>query len=436
MHSAVAWLVLFLLFVGLVGLTGCRFSLRPLLYDVRVEPALISPNADGVDDVTHIFYGLGRHANVSIYFVDAAGTRYYFRKEQPRSPGRYDVYWGGVIKGETLYENEFTHAVVTDRVLPDGEYRWVIEATDDRGRTAQQSGVITLVDADTQVPELRNFSVTPQLFRPNQDGLRDDRVAISYFLNKDVEEIQVYLVDPKQPGVKYPIPEREREIEPGEAGYHYYDYEGGVDRGADPPPDGTYYVVGEARDAAGNRVMVTSTLTIVEGGKPRADIVNADIDWQGESDRSIFVPLGGTFCFTATVENYGRVPIRTSGPWPGTVYNLDENYNTLAARTGEDSWYIQAGVWRFGINFETTGIDFPFRFAVGRKQDLERRMIDGREQWYLLPGHRGLVTGCIHANVPLPRQNVMFWGGLIHEQVGINAENNYVDRVVVTVGVP
>ena len=48
----------------------------------------------------------------------------------------------------------------------------------------------------------------------------------------------------------------------------------------------------------------------------------------------------------------------------------------------------QAGVFRFGVNYDTTGIDFPFRWAIGRQEDLERRVIDGEEQWYLLPGER------------------------------------------------
>ena len=72
---------------------------------------------------------------------------------------------------------------------------------------------------------------------------------------------------------------------------------------------------------------------------------------------------------------------RTTTPWP--------------ARQDEESWYQQAGIWRFGVNFDTTGVDFPFRWAIGRKEDLEERIIDGKPQYYLLPGKRGQVNGCI-----------------------------------------
>jgi hypothetical protein len=151
-------------------------------------------------------------------------------------------------------------------------------------------------------------------------------------------------------------------------------------------------------------------------------------------NRVVGVPLGQTLCFTATVENIGPVPLRTAGPWPGQKYKFSENYNTLAAREGEDSWYQQAGVWRFGVNFDTTGVDFPFRWAVGRKEDLEERIIDGKPQYYLLPGKRGLVSGCIEFDQVPPVGTNFWWGGLIQEFVQI--ANNDIDRISVPVGAP
>ena len=127
------------------------------------------------------------------------------------------------------------------------------------------------------------------------------------------------------------------------------------------------------------------------------------------------------------------MPIRTTGPWPGQEYQFTENYNTLA-RQGHEAWFQQAGVWRFGINFDTTGVDFPFRWAVGRPQDLEMRLIDGVEQWYLLPGKSGEVSGCVVIN-EVPPVGTNFWnGGLIHESVAV--VNNNIDRITVQVGTP
>jgi hypothetical protein len=304
---------------------------------------------------------------------------------------------------------------------------------DKNGVVASESGTIVLRDGDTVLPELRNFTVVPQQFTPNQDSI-DDWVSISYYLPKDVDTVQVYLVDPAQPDFKYFIAERERVIEPGEKGYHEYRYEADVDQGAEAPPDGAYTVVGEARDLAGNHVVVSSTLTIEDGGKPRADILQGEIDWSGEVNRVVSVPLGGTLCFTATIQNEGTVSIRTAGPWPGTTYKFTENNNTLALKEDDPSFRQQAGVFRFGVNYDTTGIDFPFRWAIGRPADLERRVIDGRDQWYLLPGQRGLAYGCIEFDEAPPVGTNFWWGGLIHEFVDV--PNNYVDRISVTVGQP
>lgn len=433
--------LLFCLLSLAFALSACgrlALSVGPLLRDVSVSPQQISPNADGDTDATEIRYSLSRAADVSIFFENEAGEQFYFRQERRRSPGDYRVLWGGVVDEPEVVELPGGTAEILSRVLPDGSYRWVVQATDDRGNREAVDGTITLTDGDTAVPELHNFAVVPQTFRPNQDGLRDDWVSISYYLTKDVDAVQVYLLDPQKPGVKFHIAEGPNVVEPEEAGYHEYRYEGGVDLNAEPPPDGTYQIVGEARDRAGNRVRVTSQLTIEEGGKPRADVAQGEIDWQGEMNRVVSVPLGQKLCFSAVVRNEGTVPIRTTGPWPGQEYKFSQNYNTLAAGADgadpREEWFQQAGVWRFGVNFDTTGIDFPFRWAIGRPQDLERRVIDGREQWYLLPGDAGEVSGCILFDEEPPVGTNFWWGGLIHEFVGV--ANNYIDRISVQVGAP
>jgi hypothetical protein len=423
----------------LLGLTVSGCHVRPLLYAASVSPDLISPNADGVDDATNIAYTLSRNASLSIYFQNQAGERFYFRKERPRSAGEYRVQWGGSINQDRWLENEFGRELIKSWVLPDGAYTWVVEATDAEGGVGRAEGQITLSGGDTAVPELRKFRVAVPEFTPNQDGLAD-RTGISYDLNKDVESVQVYLYDPDQPNVKYPLEEEPRAVEPGEAGPHYYDYDGGVDRGAEPPPDGLYVVAAEARDLVGHHVVVSDTLTIKNGGKPRALVINATIHWSDAvrslESTEVYLPLGSTLCFTTYVENYGRVPIRTSGPPSGTHYRSDQNFNTLAVEMEDDSFYEQPGVWRFGVRFDTSQLDFPYRWAVGLPEELRCEVIEGREQCFLDPGERGTVSGCIELIGPFPRNQIYAWGGLIHQWVAISAENNYVDRVLIQVGEP
>ena len=409
-------------------MTGCS-SFRPLITDVEFVPTTISPNADGKDDVTHIFYRLSRNADFTAYFTDRKGQRFYLRKNRRRSAGKYDFFWGGVIPTHERFTTKYFDGLALDKVLPDGVYTYTFEAVDDGGHRGVVQGQIEIRNADTVLPELREFTLSQKIFSPNQDGI-DDRVGITYYLNKKASRVRVYLLGPD--GTEYPIEEKERNIPSGEPGIHYYDYDAGIDKRAEPPPDGTYTVVGEVTDLVGNHTMITRTLTITEGGVPRADILNGVVDFSAK-----VVPLGGKLVFTSTVENIGKVPIRTSGPPPGTVYHIGENFNTLAKRSGDTSWYEQPGVWRFGINFETNaGIPYPFRFAVGREQDLEKRVIDGKTYYYLLPGHRGLVTGTIIIDEKQPRNPVYFWGGLIHEDVGIESFNNYVDAHSISIGVP
>jgi hypothetical protein len=421
-------LLLFLLLL-MTFLASC--SGTSMLSDARIEPASISPNADGVNDIARISYTIHRPCNISIYFEDAAGTRYYFRQDRHRGARDYNVLWGGVIEEAHWLDDAHRVGVRSGRVLPDGQYTWVIEATDENQYQERVQGVLTIQDADTNPPQFENFAVTPAVITPNQDGI-DDRASITYWLTKDVAEVQVYLLNPNdaaKPDRKYPLEPNEREVEATQRGYHYYDYDGGIDRGADPPADGDYLVVAEAWDAAGNHTLISRTLSIEKGGYPRASIVKGEVTMIGPFDDGLHlnIPLGGKMIFTATIENDGPVPIRTAGPWPGTVYKASENYNTLAYRHDDKSWFEQSGTWRFGLNYQSNfGQDWPFRFAVGRKnEDLRCEIIDGLEQCFLDPGQRGLVYGTIIWDVIPPRNPFRIWGGLLHEDVRI--ENNYAD---------
>jgi hypothetical protein len=401
--------LLTILTLALLFAAGCAGS--SLLTDVNVTPQTITPNADGLEDVTRISYHLNDSANLSIYFLNEQGQRHYFRDNRRRSAGDYQVDFGGVVDGS---------------MLPDGAYTWVVEALADSGQTVSQTGQLTIQNADTKKPLLDGFSVYPQVFSPNQDGI-NDRVDINYYLTKEAEVV-VYLIAPDGE-TRYPIAEVEREIEPGEPGFHTYDYEGGVDLGADPPPDGLYTVYAEAVDRVGNRTIVTSTLTIEEGGVPRADIVSAEVDFYNPATGDTVIPLGQTLAFTLTVENFGNVPIRTNGPNAGEAYRSDENFNTKG-------FFQSSGTWRIGIDYEgNPSYAYPYRWAVGSLDQLEKRIINGKEEYYLMPGQRAMVVGSIQIlDVPADRDTVEFWAGLIHEDVRIEVFNDHVSPTPIIIG--
>ncbi len=395
---------------GLLLLAACG-SLQPLLSEVNLAPATISPNADGLTDVTRISYRLARSANLSIYLEDESGQRHYFRQDRRRSEGDYQVDFGGVVEGA---------------MLPDGRYTWVVEAVDDDGQAMREQGDLTIENADTTRPELQGFSIYPQVFTPNRDGI-DDRVTINYYLTKEAQ-VSVYLIAPDNQ-TRYPVAEKERDIEPGQPGFHVYDYEGGVDLGAEPPPDGDYTVYAEAVDRVGNRTVVTGALTVTEGGVPRADIVSAQVDFYNPATGDQVIPLGATLAFTLTVENFGSVPIRTTGPDPGEFYRSDENFNTKGV-------FESSGAWRVGIDYEgNPSYAYPYRWAVGSPAELEQRTINGNTVYYLMPGRRAVVTGSIQVlEAPGDKDSVTFWAGLIHEDVSIEVFNDHVDPQPIRIG--
>lgn len=392
-----------------------------LLRNVRVADAEISPNADGMNDVTTISYQLSRNGRVSIYFENESGDRFYFREEKPRGAGEYRVAFSGIVDGFALPDDEIQGQILS-RLLPDGRYTWTIEATDDRGVTESQQGQITIRDGDPELPDMRNFTLDRETFSPNRDGI-DDRIRAQFFLAKDVADLRVFLVMPD--GSEQPILEYEQNVPARRAGWHYYDYAGGVDEGATPPPDGTYPIVAIARDEEGQVVRVENELAIAYGGVPRAHIfpppTGDTVSWNVTA-----VPICDTLYFTLTVENYGTTPIRTSGPPPGTVYDSDWNYNTLG-------WFTESGAFRVGIGFENEITNYPYRWAVGSPEDLTE--IDGH--YYLMPGDRAVVTGGIRlTNVFGVRNPQPVWAGLIHEDVEVSQFNARVDPAAILVNAP
>ena len=415
------WRLVTFLPLFLALLVGC--GERHLLSDVSFSSEHLSPNADRSGDVLSIQYRLSQSAELSIYFLDEAGNRYDFRTNESRQRSSWEPYtvlFAGIVDGYVLPSEENAGYSITRRVLQNGTYTWVIEASDGAGITEQETGTLVVEDADTSLPELLNLTVYPPVFTPNRDGI-SDRARINVWLTKNVDSLTVYLLD--QDGVRFHVPEDEQSpARPNEPGLHSFDYDAGVDLGADPPPDGTYIVWAEARDEVGQHTVSTGTLTILNGGVPRGYIYNGEVAWSSE-----VVRIGETLHFTLTVENDSATPLRTGGPMPGTVYSSDENYATL----GET---IQSGAFRVGVGCEDSAINYPFRWAVGSADELEE---DEQGYLYLPPFTSAVVTGGITFVGYVEAHNPQYcWAGLIHEDVEIALVNNQVSPVLLTIEEP
>lgn len=412
-----------LLFVIVAVVIGWRVVRgdSSLLRHVVVQKEIITPNADGSEDATYIEYEISRNATVSIFFENEAGKRFYFRREKPRGAGEYRVDFSGIVDGYQLSGETIAGEVLT-RLLQNGAYTWTVEAVDMQGNREAIQGSLQIVDADPVLPAIRDFSIYPLVFTPNRDGI-SDRAEISLFLDKDVDQLRVFILG--SDGTEYPIEEDEKLALDRAEGWHYFDYDAGVDDAATPPPDGTYTVVAMVRDLEGQQMRAENELTIQYGGVPRARIVPS-VAGDTFALSATAVVLCDTLYFTVTVENYGSTPIRTSGPPPGTVYDSDWIYNTM-------NWHTESGVMRIGVGFENELRPYPYRWAVGNATDLEE--IDGHA--YLMPGKRAIVTGGIRVvDVFGDRNPQPIWVGLIHEDVEISELNNHVDPHAVLVDIP
>ena len=183
-------------------------------------------------------------------------------------------------------------------------------------------------------------------------------------------------------------------------------------------------MVAEAADAVGQQVRVSNQLAIRNGGVPRADIVNAEVDFSATT-----VILGDTLVFTLTVENYGDAPIRTSGPPPGTVYDMQQNANTLG-------WFDESGAWRVGIDCDTCIRDYPWRWALGTPETLTPIEEGGETHYYLMPGQAATISGAVRLTAAPDRNPLYFWAGLIHEDVEVSTVNNRVGPELITIEKP
>ena len=388
---------------GLLLITAC--SSGPLLTAVTVNPETISPRPGEKNRATKIGYSLSRPAQVSVYLQDA-NSKYVLRENQSRAAGDFEILFGGSVD---------------NRTLNDGTYQVVVTAQDNSGVHEEKTAALNIVNADTTLPELQAFTVFPQEFTPNQDGL-DDRVIIRYYLTKPAR-VNVYLTDGKK---KFPIDEKKEttlltEDKLSAIGAHEYDYDAGIDRGAPPPPDGTYTVVAEAVDANGNLVKQEAPLTIKNGGTPRAEIIGSGGDMAPR-----VVPLGDTLFFTITVRNIGTVPIRTKGPEPGFVYSTSQNYSVIEQ-------YEEPGIWRLGVDSEgnSIGRQYPYRWQLGSSDELTKVEREGKTIYYLMPGQVATLTGGIKIVDKPPKVDPVYWFGLVQEQVRIVEDHVEPTRITV-----
>jgi len=120
-------------------------------------PAIVTPNGDGRGDSATITYRLTAPALVTASVVDSFGDTVGTLFSQRKTAGTQSFVWSSVA-------------------LPDGRYRLVLAAKDDRGTQVQTTRPIS-VDRT-----LASFATSAAAVSPNGDG-RLDTLAFSFRLN-------------------------------------------------------------------------------------------------------------------------------------------------------------------------------------------------------------------------------------------------------------
>ncbi len=429
------------------------FILQPtgaLLQSAGFSIDTISPNADGVDDIAVFSYSLSRRAYVTLTLRNEDGQSFVFRDRQPRIAGDYGVNFSGVVDGFTLPDEEPVSGEIERRLLPNGQYTWTFEAAaQDSDEIQTQEGTLVIEAADTALPLIQAFEISSDEFSPNQDGVHD-RVRVNVYLAK-AATLEVYLQDGD--GFKIYLAERLLGRDPGDEGNHEYDYDGGVDDGYEPPPDGEYQLFAVAQDDEGQRIVRQTMIKLVDGGLPQVEIsaqavggsvcfstLPWDEDYASDAEaigRRIAEPegscsalttlsmeQGNLLVFKLSVWNYGKTPIRTMGPFSGTVYEYDQLSSTLG-------YLEQDGTFRIGIHCTTAIDDHPWRWGLGERSQLREEYdpVANDTFYYLDPGERAVVWGAIRMTEIFEEQNPQdCYASLIHEGVNIDAYQRGVGR--------
>lgn len=386
-------------------LAGCAPA--SLASGAAVNPGVISPNGDGVDDQADFSYAVSRDSLLNITLLDSAGKAYAFRKNEQRPAGRYAAIFNGTYAPDPASPQRL--------VMPDGEYTVVLEAipaNKDRGWQPQGApvewrGKLTIQGGDAQAPVVGDVVSTYSSITPNGDADQDE-TQISYSLSKKAT-VTITAVD--KAGTSYLL------SAPTERSAALFSHDWNGTSTGNLLPDGPYTIHIRAQDLAGNISEGTAQVSIERSGVPKLEITKV-----------IFTPpavaKGGVLQVEIRVRNSGKVPLRTIGPAPGTAYDTDINYNYWRDSDGQPIYFERAGVWRVGVEWSVAGRSYPARWGLSKD-------ICGKDFCDLQPGQEAVITGSIKVNIDQTR-DVYFWASVVQEGVGFPGGRVGQQRIVVS----
>ena len=157
------------------------------------------------------------------------------------------------------------------------------------------------------------------------------------------------------------------------------------------------------------------SVIVSQGGVPKLVITSARFT-------PISVPRGGALNVEITVENVGDVPIYTLGPPSGTTYTTQMNFNSFRSDdpNAPPKFFERAGVWRVGVDWESSGRPYPVRWALTDELDQP-----------ILPGEESTITGTIEVLIDRTT-TVVFWASVVQEGVGFPGGRVGLTRITIS----
>lgn len=396
----------------LLAVVGCGSG--QFLSPLSVSLSTITPDGTGRDDVTDVDYTLRKRANVSATLIGSDGkTTYLLRPPQTRAPDDYQIAFNGTVPvpGKKWL-----------RVVPDGTYRFVVQAKDPTGQTVTREAPITVKNADTTPPEIAQVTVQYPTFTPNGDG-DQDTTNVGYQLTKKAK-VRVYATSATGAFNLILAP---KTLDAGMLSFAW----DGTDQNGNVLPDGKYDIHIEATDLAGNFTDYVTKVAIANGGTPRASISSVKFT-------PTAIAVGGSIHVEVTVKNTGTVPIKTLGPPSGYTFQTDKSYASIVNDKGIPIYYERAGVWRVAVGWQNEAIEYPCRWGFFGADYLKKNsngQPDGSGTFSrdLLPGEQVVVTGTITIAQNLAQINSQrFFAAL--EQGGVGFPTGQVGQTNITIG--
>lgn len=374
----------------------------PILHGLTVQPNTFTPNQDGIADRVSISYRLDEPAEVRVWLQAKDGTHVTDILEEQDS---------AIAAGEPgPHVYDFDAGVDADAPPPpDGEYTVVIEARDAIGNVTRRELPLAIRDggqpraaivgdvawSDTVIPlggtltfttTVQNVGNTPIRTRGPEPGFRYDNNQT--FNLQAPEEWLLWARSGERTTTRRVQPDGRAVLDvPLELS--------APDRGADRLPDlrpvGVTEGLTVALPAGGERSPVEVCGTVTDGGEPVAGARVVAFESDGDNGTETTTNDDGRYCFDAL--------------------EMPEPSERTFARS--------SGALRLGLEYDErrTDIEYPFRWQLGRSDELDACRSGDAVYLCLPPGASAEVSGAVRFVEAPFRRATNAYLALMHEDV-------------------